>query len=98
MFDNFLYFTGCCRAALVKVNYSVLCDLIEREKKERGKENDAGVFPLIHSSETVEQVAPASFVGLLAGIYYKIVLLAIEDCKLKCLRTIVPICCSYEGL
>lgn len=36
MFYNFMYFTGCCRAALAEVNYSLLCDLIEREKKKKG--------------------------------------------------------------
>lgn len=46
MFHNFMYFTGCFRAALVKVNYSLLCDLIEteegreRRKERRGKEEE----------------------------------------------------------
>ena len=41
MFHNFMYLTGCCRAALVEVNYSPLSDLIEteegRERKPRRK-------------------------------------------------------------
>ncbi len=75
MFHNFMYFTGCCRAALVKVNYSLLCDLAEagegRERKLRRTkaERITGGAPLIHSSKIVEQVASASFVRLLAGIY-----------------------------
>lgn len=32
MFHNFMYFTGCSRATLAKVNYSLLCDLIEKEE------------------------------------------------------------------
>lgn len=69
MFHNFMYFAGCCRAALAEVNYGLLCDLIETEEEEgekaeeeQGGESNRGVFPLIHSSEVAEQVAPASFV------------------------------------
>lgn len=70
-FYNFMYFTGW--AALVKVNYSPLCDFIENRGKEgkkteegKGRENNRGG---LHTNKIVEQVALAAFVGLLAGIY-----------------------------
>lgn len=66
MFHNFMSFTGCCRTALVKVNYSLLCD------RTGGEKTESDWFLLIHNDKMdkmVEQVASASFVGLLAGIY-----------------------------
>lgn len=76
MFHNFMSFTGCCRTALVKVNYNLLCDPIEKEgegeRETGGEKTESDWFLLIHNDKMdkmVEQVASASFVGLLAGIY-----------------------------
>lgn len=38
MFHNFMSFTGCCRTALVKVNYNLLCDPIEKEGEGKGRQ------------------------------------------------------------
>lgn len=41
----------------------------EKAEEEIGGEKNRDVLSLIHSSKVVKQVASASFVGLLAGIY-----------------------------
>lgn len=58
MFHNFMDFTGCCRAALAKVNYSLLCDLAEteggRERKLRRRKAERITEADFHSFTAVK--------------------------------------------
>ena len=89
MFHNFMYFTGCCRAALAEVNYGLLCDLIGTEEEEGGRRKlrrsrvERVTEACFHSFAAVKwrsRWLRLPLWALLAGFHY-VVLLAIVDCK-----------------